>query len=282
MIPLGAIVPNLAINVVDQNSNPINAASVTLTITLPDGTTTVLTSSTTPPILNPQTGQYTCQYVTTEPGHHQVRWVTTNPTTVYDDVFNVTESSVGSMLSLAEAKLQLGMDPAYTKDDAELREWMRATTTAIQNYKHEVIVQTTFTEEHFFGSMWGPSWVIRSRMRLFHVPVIALLSIVQSDRSHTWDITQQDLDNDTGLVATVTGPPIRGRITVSYLAGYQIIPYNYLEGAKMLFQHMWETRRGPGGLQGIVGPEELADFRHYTSLPRKVTEMLGPPRPVVM
>ena len=75
--------------------------------------------------------------------------------------------------------------------------------------------------------------------------------------------------------------PSHGVSAYMQAAGYKIIPYNYIEGAKILLAHMWESRRGPGGLNGVIGPEELADFRHFTALPRKVLETLGPPRPVI-
>jgi hypothetical protein len=111
---------------------------------------------------------------------------------------------------------------------------------------------------------------------------MVLQSLVAEDNSYTWTITGNiDVDTYTGLCTVINGPPINGRVIATYTAGYSIIPYNYLMGARTLLQHLWESRRGPGGQSGIIGPEELADFRHYTSMPRKVMEMLGPPRPVI-
>ena len=90
------------------------------------------------------------------------------------------------------------------------------------------------------------------------------------------------VDPESGLIHRYNGPPFAGRMTAVYTAGYQIIPTHIIEGGRILLQHIWESRRGPGGIGGIIGPEEMADFRHFTAMPRKVTDLLGPPRPVVM
>lgn len=279
MFDLGSVYP-ASINVFDSSGNAANASSVTLTITLPDGT------SASPGVTNPPavTGQYTYPFQTTMPGRHTVRWVTTSPNTGYTDVFDVAEAMSPAIISLADAKQQLGYQQSNTTDDAELRAKLYACTKAIENYKHEVIAPRVMTEEQMIGGFWWRQWPapFGGNARLTNVPIIQLLSIATSDGKATWDPNNFDLDNDTGILGWVNGPPLTGRITFQYMAGYQIIPYNYIEGTKVLLQAMWETRRGPGGASGVIGPEEMNDYRHYTAMPRKVTEWIGPPRPVVM
>lgn len=279
MIELQGIYP-AALDVTDASGNLANASTVILTITLPDGTTT------SPAVANPpaSTGHYQVPYLTSQPGRHVVRWVTTGPNTAYTDVFDVSEAQTPSILSLADIRTTLGYDPLTTGDDKELREKLAAITKAVEDYKHETIVQRTITQKHVISGTWAwtATWSTSSRLRLLKVPVISLTSVVATNGSFTWDTANLDVDNDTGLVSVISGPPVIGRVTSVHVAGYQIIPYNYIEGAKVLFQAVWETRRGPGGESGVIGPEELNDFRHYTSMPRKVTEWLGPPRPVVM
>jgi hypothetical protein len=281
VINLGSAAP-LSLNVYDQNGNPANATTVLLTITQPDTTTL------TPAVTNPPAtaGAYfpAVPFVPTQPGRHLVSWVTTAPNTGYTDTFDVAEANPPSILSLADIKQQLGILPANTADDAELLQWGYTTTQIIENYKHEVIAQRTIAEIHgypntlpFTGYIdYGP------QLRLQYPPIIALVSAVAENGSYTWTIPGNfDVDAYTGLITCINGPPIAGRVILTYTAGYVIVPYNYLIGCRMLLQHLWESRRGPGGASGMMGPEELSDFRHYTSLPRKVTEMLGPARPVV-
>jgi hypothetical protein len=277
---LGSIYP-AAVNLTDANGNPVNATSVTLTITLPD------TSTVTPTVTNPPatTGAYQLQYLTVQPGRHLVRWVFTGPNSSYTDVFDVKEANPPSIISLADAKQQLGILPSNTTDDDEIRMWMAATTKSIEDYKHEVTAQRTIVEIFGYPNTYagfGQFLGFGPNVRVMHIPVIALQSIVAENGTLTWTIPGNiDVETFSGLLTVINGPPITGRVVITYTAGYQIMPYNYILGARMLLQHMWETRRGPGGQSGVTGPEELADFRHYTSLPRKVTEMLGPPRPVV-
>lgn len=275
MLDLGGIYP-AALNVFDVNGNPVNAGTITLTITLPDGTTATPTPS------NPATGQYTYSYQPPIPGRYMVRWVTTTPGTGYTDTFDVAEAVPPSILSLAEAKVHLQIDPANTEDDTELREMLMGLTAVVENYKQEVIAFRTVTEDHTFAMF---VWNFQApRLRLWDTPVIQLLSVVSNDLSpqFTWNVANLDVDNDTGIVTVLTGPPITGDVTCVYTAGYQVIPYNYLIGAKIALQHIWETRRGVGGLGGAVGPEELHIVAgHAYLLPKKAIEALGPPNPVV-
>jgi hypothetical protein len=62
----------LAVDIKDSAGALTNATTITLTLTLPDGTTTA------PSVTNPPsvTGQYRVTYVPVQEGRHVVRWVT--------------------------------------------------------------------------------------------------------------------------------------------------------------------------------------------------------------
>jgi len=270
VIDLGADYP-AAVDVYDDTGVLANAVSVTLTITLPDGTTV------TPPVANPpaSTGQYRYAYPTAQPGRHVIRWVTAAPDTAWPDVFDVAPAAPPSIASLAEAKQFLGIPLAETGEDDELRAWLAGTTQAVEQAKNEVIArrQVTVTE-----------WNEQPRsLRLWQVPVISLDSLASADGIRTWDVTADvRLDGDSGLVRLVSGPHLRGWITAAYTAGYQVVPYNYMQASLVLLQHVWETQRGPGTIGGgVIGPEESADYKQAHMLPRKVREWLGEPRPSV-
>ena len=277
MIPFGGVYP-AAINVFNAAGAPATPVSATLTIIQPDQS--VLTYDLAD-LTIPAPGQLQYPFITTQAGLHKVSWITVTPNAPWSDVFDVSEQFSPAMLSLADAKQQLGMAPSYIDDDDELREKLAALTAAVENYKHETIVARTIVEEHAYDTIWGGGWPMQRRIRLWQFPPMQLISVTSEDGTISWEPQNLDLDTATGLVSVIQGPPVRGRVEVTYTAGYKIIPYNYLEGAKILLMHMWESRRGPGGLNGVIGPEELADFRHFTALPRKVLETLGPPRPVI-
>lgn len=266
-----------ALDVFDASGNYTNATSVTLTITLPDGTTTSPTVSNPPSV----TGQYRVTYVPVQSGRHMVRWVTTAPNTGYTDAFDVSEANPDSIMPLAVIKGLLGIDLTDVSDDEAIRDMLVAVTSALEDYKNQVIVQRTFTERYSLSGSGAYYWTMSGRLRLMNTPVISITSITSEVGGITWNPANLYVEPASGIVTTITGPAITGRVIVTYVAGMQVIPRRYLEAAKTLFQHLWEARRGPGGTSGVIGAEELGDYRHFTGMPRKVTEMMGPPQPVV-
>lgn len=99
----------------DSGGNPVNAVSTrpVLTITLPDLTTV------TPAVSNPGTGIYSAVYKTVQAGHHTVAWSCTDATYPGGDAdeFDVWSLSTTNVLSLADAKAILSIDPANTTRD---------------------------------------------------------------------------------------------------------------------------------------------------------------------
>lgn len=270
MIDLGSQYP-VAVDIAGDDGNPANAATFTLTITLPDGSTV------SPTVQNPPavTGQYRYAYTTVQSGRHVVKAVTTSPVTAYRDVFDVGVDEVPSIVSLADAKDFLGIDPADTSQDDELRWWLAGTTKVIEEAKNEVIAMRTITATEFNEQP-------RS-LRLWKVPVISLTSVAAADDDRIWDVTSDvRMDPETGLVRRIHGPHMRGWITSVSIAGYQVVPYNLMQGSLVLLQHVWETQRGPGTIGGgVIGPEEAGDMKQMYMLPRKVREWIGNPRPSI-
>lgn len=284
MIDIGDVYTAVLPPLLNSAGVPVNATTVTLTITLPDGTTAA------PPVTNPPavTGSYTAAYTITQAGRHTLVWVTTGPSSEYTDVFDVSPQPPIGIVSLADAKRQLGIDPSETDDDDELRSWIAAMTGPVELYKNEVVVQRQFTF----------TWQVRDsdrgwKFRLFKLPVVQLISLsgiiwgttttyVSSPIAAGTTTGSYYIDPDTGIARQILpGPSLSGYLTAVWTAGYTLIPQHYQNAAMMLLQSLWETRRGPGGVGGVIGPEELNDYRHFEALPRKVKELLGPPRPVV-
>jgi hypothetical protein len=276
MISAGGMYP-IAFDVLDASGVLVHAATATLTITLPDGT------AATPAITDAAvTGQYRLAYQTTIPGRYTAHAVTTGPVTSWDDEFDAAATPWPAMVSLADAKAQLNMDPAVHAFDDELRDFIASATGAAEAYKHEVIVRRAVTDELEFRGYgyYGSGYVQRFRVR--SVPVISLTSVASWDGSVTWDVTQMRA-RPSGLVRVMAGPPVTGLADVTYLAGYQQIPASYKRGALVILQHLWETQRGPGtAASGVIGSEEhWRQPGEFFSVPDKAKELLGPPRPVL-
>lgn len=181
-----------------------------------------------------------------------------------------------AIVTIDDVLAQLNIDADDQDSIDELQPYIDGVTAVIEDYKREVIEPRAVVERLTLSG--------RSRFRLWSVPVISLTSIVSLDGSQTWDVSGLDVDGDTGLVEVVTGSPPMGRVKVTYQAGYETVPVNYVRGALVVIQHVWETQRGPGAVTAsVVGPEEVHDarFMNMFTFPRKAREWLGAPRPVV-
>ena len=186
------------------------------------------------------------------------------------------------MVSLADAKGQLNMDPAIHTFDDELRDFIASATGAAEQYKHEVIVRRAVTDELDLGGYCGSGYGWVQRFRVRSVPVISLTSVVSWDGAVTWDVTQMRA-RPSGLVRVMAGPRVTGLADITYIAGHQQIPAHYKRGALVILQHLWETQRGPGtAASGVIGSEEhWRQPGEFFSVPDKAKELLGPPRPVM-
>lgn len=256
---LGDVVP-LAVTVTDAAGAPTNATTVTLTITLPDGTTT------TPSVANPpaSTGVYTCDYAPTQAGRYLARWTSTGPQAAYVDAFDVREATPAYLISLADAKKQLNM--VSTATDEEVRDYLGAVTTVVEDHLGRVVVRRSFAEEH--DARGG-------RFVLDRTPVVSLTSVARVDGAYTWDISTLHV-SPAGVVTSPLGTPPSGRVVSVHIAGMALIPENYGLAARIILQHLWQTQRGtrggprPGGLADSIGVAG-AGF----AIPNAALELLG-------
>lgn len=262
MPDLGEPVP-IAFEVRDATGTLTNAATVTLTITLPDGTTT------TPPVTTTATGVYAYDYPTAQAGRHTWRVVTTGPTSAYGPVvFHVNPAAPGPILGLDQVKAHLNMDPARTDDDTELRAVIDAATVVVEDIVGPVVARS-FTEVHDPGPL----------LALWQAPVIALTSMVPVLTGGTgYQPAEVDLDAETGIVRRLDGGRFAGPLRVTYTAGRRVVPANITQGGLEIIRHMWDTQRGHAAARPGLGDEELVPTGAGWTVPRRVIELLAPHR----
>jgi hypothetical protein len=190
------------------------------------------------------------------------------------------------MVSLADAKAQLSIDPADHDTDDLLRDYIAAATGAAELYKHEVIVRRAVVDTLDLSSQAGYGYGYGSGLRrqkfwLRSAPVISLTSVISWDGAVTWDVTQMRA-SPSGLVRVMGGMPVTGLADITHLAGLQQIPAHYKRGALIIVAHLWETQRGQlTAMSGVMGPEEhFRQSGEFFSVPAKAKELLGPPRPM--
>jgi Phage gp6-like head-tail connector protein len=235
---VGDSVP-IAVDVKDAAGAPTNASTVALTITLPDGTT-VTPSVTNPPSV---TGQYRVTYVPTVEGRFAWRFVTTTPSTAYQDVFEVRSTVSPALLSLADAKAHLNI--TSTSSDDELREFLEAATAAIEE-KVGPIVRRTHTEQFTGGGC---------RIYLHNTEVLAVTALTLiSDGSTPVSLSELNINGSRGVITRKNGSAFpTGQMSITYTVGRSYVDPNWTLAAKIIVEHNWETQLG--NLPSIQGDD---------------------------
>jgi len=242
----------------------VNAGSIALTITLPDGATT------SPTVVNPPatTGQYVYDYQTVQAGRHSARWVGTgtNPG-AHVEVFDVRPADVPYLVSLQDIKDQTNI--TNTVSDEELRRYLESATQVIEDELGMAVVKRTRTEVHQIG---------RGSLVLNWTPVVAVTALSLVDGTYTWNVNDLHV-TPAGVVTSPLGVDPYGHVTVTYTAGMSVVPANYGLAAMIVVQHLWETQRGSsggpraGGLADSMGTGMYAGKGY--ALPNRAKELLG-------
>lgn len=239
---------------------PVNAGSVIVTVTLPDGTPSQFG-----PIAPTTTGVYQYDYQTIQAGRHVVYWQGTgaNPG-AHADTFDVRPAAPGYIVSLADIKQQLNM--TSTADDEELRAYLEAATGVIEGYLGRAVVRRSFTEEHAACGEILLNWT----------PVVALASVASVDGTHTWNLTDLHVSTSGVLTAKAGATALLGDIAVTYIAGSSVVPGNWTLAARFIVQHLWDTQRGSKGAAHPGGMDTPgAGFTRYGfAIPNRATELL--------
>ncbi len=261
--PLGIVIRDI-----DPARTPINAATVTLTLTLPDQTIIV------PAIANPPgvTGNYLCDYIPTMPGLHRYRWQTTSPALVLEGTFDVVTPGDTGLISLQAAKDLLRIELDDDEHDDNIRQVIRAATTAAENEADEIIQRRPLTQSFRFPQA-------RRTLHIARLPILSMTRVVDRDSGFAW--TADMLDPDENGIVESLGAPFRGRLRAEYVAGPAIVNPNYVEAIGYIVQHLWRNRQGQG--KPVVGGQSAFDGSDMAgmgySIPNRAKDLLGRPGP---
>lgn len=257
----------LAADSTDPGGTLTNATGATLTITLPDGSTT------SPAVTNPpaQTGKYRVDYPTVQAGRHLVRWVFTSPGSAYTDMLDVRPADPPLIFSLADARKHV--NATVTTHDEELRGWVEATTRAVEFFVGPV-ARRTVTEDHTDLPRYGAY-----TLALRTTPVISLTSAAAILTGGTsYAVADLDVDVAAGIVRRKDGGRMIGPLRFTYFAGRTIIPANVSHGGRIILQHLWKTQGGgmgrpaPGGMDDYAVTEPIPGLGF--AVPNRALELL--------
>jgi hypothetical protein len=273
MIDLGDIV-QVAVAIRDSSGTMANPTTATLTITLPDGTTTAPTV----PLPPAETGILRVDFETVQVGLHSWRLTTTGPVTARSDVFDVRAATPAILFSLSDAKEHLNIPADRTTDDEELRRFVEAVTEIVESGPDwgvgPVAVRTYVDRIHPHAT---PALVLR------HRPVLSVTSVTAVlDGGTTYLPADLDVDGQAGIVVRRAAAGLwftGGPWDAVYLAGRRQVPANISHAGRIILQHLWSTqrsrdiRRPPIGTSGETLEVRAAGMTF--SVPRRAIELLG-------
>lgn len=247
----------------DPGGTLTTAGTVTLTIGLPDGTTTTAGATEVTP-----SGTYQADHVTEQPGRHTVRWQFTGPADAYTDVFDVSPAMSPAMFSMADARKHLAQ--TTTARDDEVREWVATTTRCVEWFVGPVAVREV-SERHTVRTV--------EALALRQVPVLELTAVTPVLSGTTpYDIDGLVLDGAGGLVIRSDGGWFTGPLQVTYTAGRRIVEPNISSAGKLILQHLWRTRQGPGRPQPNASDYDVTEpipGLGY-AIPNRAMQLLSP------
>ena len=262
---IGAQVP-LPYTVRDGSGQLVDVASMSITVTSPDGTTAA-TLTIGSGITRQSLGTYLGIFTPTDAGRHTWSGVTTAPATALPaDAFNVVAATDAPLVGLAEARSWLNMG-SPDHDALILRALSKATEVAEQ-WTGETFRRTTFTEVLDGGD--------RS-LRLLRYPVLSVSQVVEDSTTLTAD--DWTLDQAVGLLkrggptSCLRWAPGWQNITVTYVAGYEVIPDRILGGVEELTRHIFGAIR--------AGDDADDAYTQTVAIQQMCVMLLGPAGPVI-
>lgn len=260
-VDLGDVYP-LSINIYDVDRNLANATEVTLVIKLPDGSTETVGT-----VAPSSTGKYVYNFPTTQVGKHNFRWLATGANaSAFTDSFYVQPIDGGEFISLPQFKNHI--KKVINADDESLRLFIGAACQVITD-RMGCISPTTFVED--VVSNRGYTTLIKRPL----LEVVTIQTLPGLDLVDSYDISGNGwhANIDTGIVYTGSR---YGRFRVTYRAGLDVIPKNYILAALELTHHLWKnSQQNAGGGRPAVGIDETVLTGVSYSFPYTVRQLLG-------
>jgi hypothetical protein len=170
------------------------------------------------------------------------------------------------IVTLAAAKKKLKIPPENITLDNEVQLYVDAVGGAVDLARGEAVGPRTVTDQVA---------VSRGEAVLTTVPVSEVTSVTSVDGTQTWTVASLHVNPTTGVLAALIGPPLSGTVEVTYTAGYDPVPPNYVLAALIILQHLWTTERGSNG-NGVryTSEGEVAPPPGY-AIPWRAAELLG-------
>lgn len=253
----------------------VTPGALSLTVQKPDGTQQSYSSP-----VQDSTGNYHQDVPATDlaqNGHYQYAWTATGAGAgVSAGSFDVYDPFEVRVMSLQDAKQMLNIPASTTSSDAEIDSWIASVESGLERFTGGPVVNRACTER---ADLDGTYTVLALRQR----PVVSVTSIVSVASGTPIDISGGlDIDANAGTVRTKLGWPFVGpffafrpAMTVTYTAGWgTAVPAAFNSFARIVIQHLWETKRGPTAMP-MAGEPAMAVPGFGFAIPARAAELLN-------
>jgi hypothetical protein len=257
------------------------AATVVLTVTAPDGTTS------TPAVVTTSAPTYTSTVPGTQVGAYLLVWVASGTTVdVFTDQFTVVAPLL-QLISMADLKEQLNISSTDSTSTARLRRFIQTAGDVVENITGPMRGQSI--AEYYDGG--NSSIVLRARW------VQSITSITETIGTTTFTLTEQPLpagsftqygytwDRITHTIIRrfngITGyfPSGNKNVAITYKQGLNPLPQAISDAAGELIRHWWENGQQPSALSfttaGLNDDTGTVNSAGYW-IPNRVNELLAP------
>lgn len=267
-IDLGDVVP-LSVTIRDSAGVLANAGTLTLTVTLPDGTSFLAGT-----ILPTSLGTYSYDYVTIQPGRHRIRWVATGANaSAFADSFDVVPADNGDFISLTDTKNHLRLDLQATTYDEALRGFISAACQMVTD-RMGPVSPTTVVE---INRQTDVKYLVLDQYPIISITAVETLpgpiAMVQGDEAT--NVQGWILDKPKSGIIKHTDRFI-GKTRITYRAGRTPVPPNFVLATKELVGNLWRiSQLNPGGGRPPMAQEDQAVNGIPFALPFSVRQLLG-------
>jgi hypothetical protein len=261
----------------DVTGAPAAPDAVTLTVTLPDGST----ATPTPTVVS--TGVYEAYFPTTQAGRHTYRWVATGTpgpgvgVGAGIDSFDVEASLAGTILSMADCRETLNLAATNTSYDTRIRAYNSAITGVVEKLCGPVVVRTV--TERYLES--GEAEIIMLRKVPVYQPSTQPYPIISITPVLTYglvyDLSLLTVDPLLGTLRHEAGLPFwNGPYDITYMAGRPIVPDNIMTACRIILRHLWALERGGTGAASQYASDDITMLYGF-AIPNRALELLDGP-----
>lgn len=249
--PVGSQVP-IPFIVRDATGAPTTYTTAEITIEQPDGTLIVLTDG--DGITATTTGAGVGIFTPTQAGRHATWGHTTGPSTVIaPDAFSVValSSSSAPLVGVAEARGWLNITtPEW---DSLILRALAAATGITEGWTGLTLRRTVVTETHTGGD---------DSVRLERLPIQTITAVTEDGTVLTGGAGIDWVLRPGGILLRGTGSSTgvwtdgADTVTVTYVAGYRVIPDRLLAAVSELTRHIFTALQRGGGRDDEYTPDE--------------------------